>query len=462
MKKQIKRIGALVLTGVLALGMSVSALAADTTLGSEVAGVAGARDDSATAQTNSVLILKELKLYNTTGGNIYLPTVGYDYTIASATVANEGTEAGAKITDNSNPTHHVGYVYSGDSDALNTTSASVDFSASTIAGYTADGTAATITQPTAAANAGTAYYGGFSVAFDPAKFDHAGIFRYAITEAEDATNTLAKAGVVHQDTTASGYNNTRFLDVYVRRAVDADTAVEKAAGYVIYGYVLFTGTKDESITYNDESMKTNGFVDAKGGDEYNTYNLVVTKTITGTLADTSHKFPFQVVFKSPNQTAATIHYTAINGLPTSATTATVSKSETTTIGKLADDSTLKLSNNGNVTFYGLPAGVTATVQENNDTFDVYTAKATITAKTAQTYTENQIGAGQNATIIPGLDNATTTEAVGSADTTTAWTNDMAIVSPTGVALRFAPYAVILAAGLALLFVRRRRRADDEE
>lgn len=444
MKKYFGKIGALVLAGVMAMAMSVTAFAANATLSG---GIAGTADDSATKQENTILILKELKVYNTTGGNIYLPTVGYTYTISGEEVAENIT-----VTDSD---EHSGYVYTGNTAALDATTKTVSFSSSTTAGYTAQGVTETITQPTTAAKEGTSYYGGFTVTVKPDTLGHAGIFRYKIVESEDRANTLAKAGVVHQNN--DEYKDTRYLDVYVRRAVEADVV---ETNYVVYGYVLWTPaagqSEDTSVTYISNVTKENGWVADKGGDEYNTYNLVVTKSITGTLAETTHQFPFQVVFTSPNATAATIHYTATNGDPSTQTAATLSSANTTTIGTLDKDSSLKLTNNGTVTFYGIPAGVTATVQEYNDTYDTYTAKAAVTAQTAQTYTNNQVQPGSSATIISDLDNATTTNVVGSADTTTAWTNEMTVISPTGLFLRFTPFLVIIGAAVLLLLVSRRR------
>ena len=445
MKKGFRKIGAVLLTFAMALAMNATVFAAPTGLTN---GIKGATDDSATAQGNVVTIVKELKVYNTTGGNIYLPTVGYTYTITAEDVA-----AGTTVTDSGD---HIGFVYTGITSALDATSKTVNFGSGTTSGYNNDGTdtAVTIQQPTVAAASGTSYYGGFQIEFDPDEFTHAGIYRYKITEAEDATNTLAKAGVGHQD---ADYESVRYLDVYVRRAVAADvpTNATNVGDSVIYGYVLWSPdsqTEDTSITNTPNVEKTNGWVGATGGDEYNTYNLVVTKDIEGTLAEIGHQFPFQVVFTSPNATAATIHYTATYGNPATATTASLSSADTTTIGALDNSSSLKLTDDGSVTFYGIPAGVTATVQENNDTYDVYTASATITAATDQTYTANQVQAGASATIITGLDNATTVAAVGSADTITAWTNTLSVVSPTGYVARFAPYALVLLGGILLIAI----------
>ncbi len=445
MKRGFKKFGAFLLTAVMALTMNLTVFAAPTALDG---GIEGDTDDTASIQENTITIMKELKVYNTTGGNIYLPTVGYTYTISAVTVAD-----GITVTDSHD---HVGKVYTGVMDALDGSSKTVDFSPATASGYGNDGTATavTINQPTTAATTGTAYYGGFEITVDPSEYTHSGIYRYKIVEAENTTNTLAKAGVVHQNDT--NYSDTRYLDVYVRLAVEADVTAGKATAVgdrVVYGYVMWnpdSQDQDTSITKTPNVTKTNGWVDTTGGDKYNTFNLVVTKDIRGSLAEVNHQFPFQVVLTSPNATAAQIYYKATHGIPATETTASISSASTTTIGTLTNASTLKLTDDDSVTFYGLPAGVTATVQENNDTFDIYTVNATITANTAQTYTEVQVQAGANATIISGLDNATTTTAIGTADTKTDWINELAVVSPTGFVVRFAPYALVLMGGLFLI------------
>ena len=445
-----KRIVSLLVTLLLVLAMFSMATAQEVL----VNGISGESNDSALKKENAVLIMKELKVYNTTGKDIYLPTVGYNYTITSEAVAD-----GTTVTD----THdHVGYVYAGKLSALDATSKRVAFGPSTTAGYTAAGAAQSISQPTAASASGTSYYGGFTVGVDPDELGHAGVWRYVITESEDSTNTLAKAGIVHQDTNA--YKAVRYLDVYVRQDVNNDDDDNATDDYVIYGYVLWcpdSQNEDTSITKTPNVNKVNGWLIDHGGDKYNTWNLVVTKDITGTLADTGHQFPFQIALTSPNATAAQIYYSATNGIPASATTAQLSSANVLTIGTLTSASTVKLTDDGKLTIYGIPAGVTATVQENNDTYDTYTASATITAATAQTYTANQVASGSSATIITGVDNATTTTVIGSADSQVDWENEIDIVSPTGYVERFAPYALALIAGIVIFILSGKKKTKED-
>lgn len=254
----------------------------------------------------------------------------------------------------------------------------------------------------------------------------------------------------------------------MRRAVSTDPEEQQTAKYVIYGYVCFIGGTDGRDTVINASgtlpTKTNGFIDTTGGYEYNTFNLQVTKAVTGTLAETSHDFPFQVVLSNTNTNLATQMWyakTENDGTEGTGTVATLSAG-TVTIGTLDTGSVISLSHGDSTTIYGIPAGTTATVQENNDTYDVYTASATITSATALTYTPNQVQSKTNATITGSVDNATTVEAVGSANSVVAFSNALDIVSPTGVVLRVAPYAILLGAGVVLLMAASRRREEEED
>ena len=430
----------------------VTCAAMATTLTAGVSAAVLGGNGTVESTDNSILILKELKVYNTTGEDIYLPTVDYGYTIAPATVAS-----GVTVTDDQ-PVQSV--VYSGVAAALTTTSATVSFSPATTAGYSAAGAATTITQPTAAATTGTSYYGGFNVSFDPAEFPHSGIYRYVITEA-DGTNTKASAGVVHQDDTS--YVATRYLDVYVRDAVAADNATTDE---VICAYVCWvpdaTQDQDSNIDYGNDPAnptlnvtKTQGYVSDEGGDKYNTYNLTLDKTISGTTND--HDFPFQVVFSNGTD-AGKFYYELSSAAGTNADVTLASGAAT--VGTLATGSAISLGNGDSVTFYGIPAGTTATVNEQNDTYDVYAVTMTDHNGT-DVLAETDVAAGSASGACSAVLNATTTTTLGTADSTVSVTNELKEISPTGVIVRYAPYIIMIVAASVLFVVARKVKRTNE-
>ena len=158
-----------------------------------------------------------------------------------------------------------------------------------------------------------------------------------------------------------------------------------------------------------------------------------------------------------------------DGTAQTAQTTTIAKENTAatnTIGTLAASSTLKLDDDDFVTFYGLPAGVTATVQEMNDTYDIYRVSATAdsTNNGSFTYTAANVASQGNATATSAISNNATTTTAATADSEVTVTNTIEVISPTGYVSRFAPYALILVAGIVLLIVAKKRKPakDDEE
>ena len=414
-----------------------------------------------TAVGNVINFNKEIVLFNedTTGVTAYEPSVTYSYTIAKADSTKKVAVLleSPTVTDSADD-HETGVgaitavVYNGVPDAVTFTTNTATFSNTTaVSSVKSTGTVASKT---------------LTLTFTPAQFPHAGIYRYLITETDDTTLSRAKAGV----TSGASYAATRYLDVYV---LSTDGTV---ANNYIYGYVMFEGSTTTSIT--PSTTKSSGYVASETSgtysttdvDYYNTYNLKVTKDIDGSLADTSHEFPFRVVFTGPNDTSATIQYVVTkDGTAQTAQTTTIAKGNTAatnTIGTLADSSTLKLDDDDFVTFYGLPAGVTATVQEMNDTYDIYRVSATAdsTNNGTFTYSAANVASQANATATSAISNNATTTTAATADSEVTVTNTIEVISPTGYVSRFAPYALILVAGIALLIVAKKRKPakDDEE
>ncbi len=311
---------------------------------------------------------------------------------------------------------------------------------------------------------------------DPTAFPHAGIYRYVITE----TSSVAPESVGMEAHT-SDYASTRYLDVYIYNP-DFD-AVTNPSGHQekwMAAAVIFKtkvnasssssgsttpGTDDITTTFE----KTTGFepgsngTDTTGGtstptdytndatvDRYFTYNLDVTKKITGNLADKLHKFPFQIKITGVLTHEVTVD---VNNNGTSSTKK-VSTTDLEENATLADGETYSVT--------GLPKGTKVTVTEYNDTVDVYKLTTSFAGTTS---IATKSGADEGITLATAtgetdvLINSGATNVKADTKTVLTFTNDLAEISPTGYVVRIAPYVLMLAGGIALLVVTRRRRED---
>ena len=131
----------------------------------------------------------------------------------------------------------------------------------------------------------------------------------------------------------------------------------------------------------------------------------------------------------------------------------------------------------NIVYKGIPAGVDVDVYETNDvngvtyTVDTYVNDAasvktdnvdwttTPTEAIAQATTKNSY---ESIKATVDTDKYTDTAAGTTAKQTLAITNTLLLISPTGVVMRVAPYALILGAGLMLLLISRKRKVAIEE
>jgi len=464
--KTLKKIAGITLATLMIAGIAGSAFAEEAP-NTFTAGVSE-HETLGTEIGNSISFQKELVIYNTSeaGVTVHEPNVTYTYSIApfdanaAAEAKLEGVTVTDKTSDHESGTAVTAVVYNGVAGAVEFTGNTAAFSSNeTIENVNTEGAVASRT---------------LTLDFKPEEFPHAGIYRYLITEtdlvagadeseASGRTNAGVKSG--------ADYQATRILDVYVRNEYDNEN---NTSTRVIYGYVMFEGDAGTSIT--PATAKSNGYVRKEAGsnedvDYYNTYNLKVEKQITGTLANANNEFPFQVVFNGVNNSSAAIDYIwNKDGTAQEAVLATISKDKAeSTIGTLAETgSALVLDDDDFVTFYGIPAGTTAIVNEFNNTYDVYSAA--VEADDYNTgagfkYTKANVAAMTEATATTAIANNANITTAGTADSFVIFTNNMEVISPTGVVMRFAPYALILAAGMVLMVVamkRKVRREDDED
>ncbi|MCR5776205.1 MAG: hypothetical protein K6G84_02160 [Lachnospiraceae bacterium] len=440
MKKRIfKGIAATILT-VMMIGVS--------TIGSMAATMDAQGFVDSTETT--VTLKKGIVMYNTGGNEIYYPQITYNYTITPEDV----TDGTPTVADEENP-QHIGSVKDGIAAGVTLQNSSVTFAN---------------TEHNVAAAAGTEYQKDIVLSVDLTKFSgKAGIYRYRITET-DNTAAMTAAGI----TRPTGYNPVRYLDVYIGNQVAPATGIE------VKGYVCFIATSnaDEKIdgktpANNEILAKTAGFVESKdtnasrtgttsvtgNADKYYTFNVSVTKNVTGNMGDKVNAFPFA------------LNTSGVAGQPFSVTTTgadlslandgVVASSKKALIGT---EFTVGLAHEKNVALIGLPANTNITkVQETNNTHDIYTASIAFdgTEKLAPTATAYNATANiPAAQAVSGYENVNTqtVAATGSAYTVT---NDLAQVSPTGLMFRYAPYILLIGAALFLLAAMGRRKEEVE-
>lgn len=444
-----KKIGALLIAVVMIMAMGTTAFAtgADDTY-------TGSNHTNATrvAGDDEIPLTKGIVFFNANGSNVYEPNVTFSYDVEPASIAASGVVA--TVTDDA--TLHApdpavtSNVYPGPAGGV--TGTTIAFAANTTNGT-----------HTAAA-AGTEVERTGNLTLDITKFSRPGIYRYLITESVNGSGTnaenLAAAGLAARD---ADYATTRYLDVYIRNG---------SSGLEMYGAVIFNSTEStagtDDITTTTE--KTTGFEPGVGGsssyatdknvDKYYTYDFTVKKTVSGGMADKNHEFPFYVSV-SNSISGAMFTYTADNN--ESFTGATKASNVVTltangfSIGTNAKTSDLTLKHNDTIVLVGLPSNqsteLAVVITEFNDTYDSYTPTASATNGTL-TMTNGTAMTAQSGSA------ATASFAVKTNDVAAqilTIDNNLAEISPTGVVLRIAPYAIMLGAGVVLFIILKSRK-----
>jgi len=412
----LRRIAATVVAAGLVLVNCTAAMAAELLTDGKVGSNAG------TALEKQITFEKELVVYNPDETTIKSPNIEYTYTLTAGS-------AGKQVKD------EYGAM------------------ANTKAGILPTATTATISyanEDITAAAAGASNKKTCTFDFSTAAFTDAGIYRYVITETTNVTKD--EAGI-----TDGTITDTRYLDVYVRDKQGTETASQ------IYGYVMFSadnaidGTDGSSVT---AAGKTTGFVGDTSGtaDQYHTFNVEVSKTVVNDTAMNTHQFPFNVDFKNTVVTQSVkLGYSEV-GSPAG--------THPTTAGTLAslDVADLKIAHGEKVKYIGIPEGTDIDVYETNDvtgttynsTYSVDGAGAAV-SKNITWESDGDANKSNVATI------HTTAKASGDTPDATAhsaaFTNTMVLISPTGLAFRYAPYALLIFAAVLLMMVMNRRKED---
>lgn len=262
-----------------------------------------------------------------------------------------------------------------------------------------------------------------SVDFSNVIFTEPGIYRYEITESA-FTGVQAEMYNVINDS-----QPVRYLDVYVER-IGGDC--------VITGSVLLNKIVNPTQIQDDEGYKADYGAESKSEGYTNTYNaadLSLDKVVEGTMGDKTEMFEFSVEFTAPVGTSIKYNDGADK-------TIEFSSADDGDADGLVTMSVSVSMNDGTdpIVFKDIPMGATYKITETNPG-NGYT-------------TQYQIGekASVEGTVMQDE------EEMGTTDVKVTFTNTKNAVTPTGIAMTFAPYAVMVAfAGVfAVMFLRKKR------
>lgn len=240
-----------------------------------------------------------------------------------------------------------------------------------------------------------------------------GIYRYVITEDSGDCNGLS-------------YGGAYYLDVYVENILNNDGSDSKNRSI---SYVVVSKMENDTLTKADLIFE----------DTYTTHNVSVTKKITGNQADMNATFAFTIKIDG---VAGEKYY--------------VKQGQTVTTLTSGTGETFTLGHTDTVEIIGLSEKDTYTVIEQKANEDGYTTKYSINDSVVDG-DDCTITVGGSQKPVKGLN----AKEEGIADKAVVVENNKATTTPTGIALSFAPYAllVVLAGVFGVLFLRKRR--DDE-
>ena len=255
-----------------------------------------------------------------------------------------------------------------------------------------------------------------NVDFNATVFNVPGAYRYTITATDPAV-----AGVELGDTTI-------YLDVYVSQSDCEGHGLE-------YTYVFHTDSEAEAFAELAEGKKITGVTNT-----YASYDLTVSKAVTGNQGDISKYFKVTVTSAMPagkaypyGETAYTVDITGAEANPTASASTIYSEMTnpaTVTATELAAGVDFYLKNGQSIVIKGLPNGATYSVTETNEG-----------------YTQSPEGA------IAGT--------IEDDDATAAFTNNKQGTIPTGVVLGTVSGIALLAGGaFGIVAIKRRKNGED--
>ena len=473
MKKNMNRLATLALSGMMVLSTAAPVFASSTSVnkadpnlnvyyGKEEANVgkseAGGKLE---ALGNSVSFDKVIRVETDNGEMVDQPDVVWTYTVAGVTNNQKINAGGAsesaafevgktKIVDKNNQEM---IVLAGQASQIDETSSDLkaEFKADSY-----DLTGKTLED----------FKDGVKITFKPAAFATPGVYRFVVTEsaATGANSGDVEAMKVTVDSVEKPYQTQRFLDVYVRLKEGSATGERE-----IYGYVLHSGdtllannatgnkhTGDKNSGFDGDGNKTGKRDTPQGYTRYTPRKLKVDKKISG-MINKDNLFPFtvnlfhnkagsvnfdnadlQVKVKMPGAGAYTVKKASeIPGLG-----ATLKDGQSLEIIGLPKTTTYNVKENNNTSL-----SIKSDVSFSEDVANPVPSTATVTTETVAPTKDSTERGGDKSLVLK--------------DSHVAYHNHIDEITPTGVVLTVAPYAMMMAVAGSMGFMFFNRKKEEE-
>ena len=475
MKKNMNRLATLALSGMMVLSTAAPVFAASTSVnkadpnlnvfyGKEEANVgvntnAGGKLE---ALGNSVSFDKVIRVETDNGEMVDQPDVVWTYTVAGVTNNQKINVGGAsesaafevgktKIVDKNNQEM---IVLAGQASQIDETNSDLkaEFKANS---FDLAGTEGSTLKD---------FKDGLKISFKPAAFATPGVYRFVVTEggASGANSQDVEAMKVTVDGVEKPYQTQRFLDVYVRLK-------DGSADREIYGYVLHSGdtlvasnatgnkhTGDKNSGFDGDGNKTGKRDTPQGYTRYTPRKLKVDKKISG-MINKDNLFPFTVNLFHNKAGAVNFDNADLQvkvKMPGASAYTVKKASDIPGLGaKLKDGQSLEI--------IGLPKTTTYNVKENNNTS--LTIKSDVRFSEDVAHDVPDTATAVSETVAPTHDS---TERGGDKslvqkDSHVAYHNHIDEITPTGVVLTVAPYAMMLAVAGSMGFMFFNRKKEEE-
>ena len=269
-------------------------------------------------------------------------------------------------------------------------------------------------------------------------FPRPGIYRYALKESANTNSAVFASEGAATPTSPITYDDADyFLDVYVEKVETTDTTEDPpvtTSDYKVTNAVLYLQS-DPDNTITRDTADQSVYADVKKVDRivnnYDNYDLKLTKTVSGAAADMAKKFEFTIEFENGPIDTTLNGQTTIDGTAADITVTFDADGKATY--------TVNLGHEDSIEFWSLPEGTTYTITENLSALD-------------------------NATYVTTFDGTEANSTTGdmAADKEIACVNDAPALTPTGLFLSYGPYVLIVAAAaaLAVIFLKKRNHADE--